>query len=148
MQTWCVFVSRFLLDFSELQRRDPSVRRERLCGNAEDSFQGLPAPDALRDNPYFVEGDFGPSDGPEENSAAFRELLASFGLENTVLVARLGCPCKQTCAEGNHGQRSEDVAFRRSSIACGLPAAPRRIGFLAFSKFESSFAAEASLCAH
>eukprot|EP00439_Symbiodinium_sp_Y106_P056261 s5157_g7.t2 len=62
----------------------------RLAGRkflAVDSFQGLPAPDALRDNPYFVEGDFGPSDGPEENSAAFRELLASFGLENTVLVA-------------------------------------------------------------
>lgn len=63
----------------------------RLAGRkllAVDSFQGLPAPDALRDNPYFVEGDFGPPDGPEtDNSAAFQELLASFGLESTVHVA-------------------------------------------------------------
>ena len=55
----------------------------------KDSFEGLPAPDALKDNPYFVQGDFGQHEGVD-NSAAFLELLADFGLADTVTTVLLG----------------------------------------------------------
>ena len=78
-----------------------------------------------------MEGDFGPPDGPEiDNIAAFRELLASFGLENTVHVARLAR--NEDAEKRKDGQRSEAVAFRSGSTASRLQAVPRQIGLSRF----------------
>ena len=56
----------------------------------QDSFQGLPASDPARDEPYFAEGDFGSPDG--SNAQRFQQLLGNFGLNSTIELMTLGFP--------------------------------------------------------
>eukprot|EP00930_Biecheleria_cincta_P090354 TRINITY_DN7971_c0_g1_i1.p1 TRINITY_DN7971_c0_g1~~TRINITY_DN7971_c0_g1_i1.p1 ORF type:complete len:436 (-),score=68.23 TRINITY_DN7971_c0_g1_i1:229-1536(-) len=68
---------------------------------AVDSFKGLPSIDRIKDNPYFVEGDFGEAPGAD-NHETFLQLLSEFGLQDTV-----------TCLKGLFRDVNIPAAFKQ-----------------------------------
>lgn len=54
---------------------------------AVDSFEGLPPPDAGKDNPYFLEGDYRPNDG-SDNYDNFLRYKARFDVDDSLHVIK------------------------------------------------------------
>ncbi|CAE8604854.1 unnamed protein product [Polarella glacialis] len=63
------------------------AKKYRRKGLAVDSFEGLPAPDAGKDNPYFLEGDYRPKSG-QDNLTAFLEYKSAFDVDDSLHVVK------------------------------------------------------------
>lgn len=55
---------------------------------AVDSFEGLPPPDVGKDNPYFLQGDYRPTETAGDNYHNFLQYLKAFDVEDSMTVKK------------------------------------------------------------